>query len=64
MQVYLYGASIGANVFAHVLTMVITSEVFLPIFYKLSITSTYEVSVASARSQFSCAKAALQNPKF
>lgn len=48
MQVYLYGASIGVYAFADVLTMVITSEVFLPIFYKLSITSTYEVSVVSA----------------
>ncbi|XP_017285382.1 sodium-coupled monocarboxylate transporter 1 isoform X2 [Kryptolebias marmoratus] len=41
-EVYRYGASIGFYALAYLLTMLITSEVFLPVFYKLSITSTYE----------------------
>ncbi|MEQ2174309.1 hypothetical protein GOODEAATRI_006593 [Goodea atripinnis] len=41
-EVYRYGASIGFYAVSYVFTMLITSEVFLPVFYKLSITSTYE----------------------
>lgn len=47
MQVYRYGASIGFYAVSYVFTMLITSEVFLPVFYKLGITSTYEVSLVS-----------------
>ncbi|PWA14708.1 hypothetical protein CCH79_00014369 [Gambusia affinis] len=42
VQVYRYGASIAFYAVSYVVTMLITSEVFLPVFYKLSITSTYE----------------------
>ncbi|XP_036976770.1 sodium-coupled monocarboxylate transporter 1 isoform X2 [Acanthopagrus latus] len=41
-EVYRYGANIGFYGISYVLTMVVTSEVFLPVFYRLSITSTYE----------------------
>ncbi|XP_013882462.1 sodium-coupled monocarboxylate transporter 1 isoform X2 [Austrofundulus limnaeus] len=41
-EVYLYGAGIGLCGLAFLFTILITSEVFLPVFYKLSITSTYE----------------------
>ncbi|XP_015252897.1 PREDICTED: sodium-coupled monocarboxylate transporter 1 isoform X1 [Cyprinodon variegatus] len=41
-EVYRYGASIGFYAVSYVFTMLITSEVFLPVFYKLGITSTYE----------------------
>ncbi|XP_053200203.1 sodium-coupled monocarboxylate transporter 1 [Scomber japonicus] len=41
-EVYRYGASIGFYALSYVITMVVTSEVFLPVFYRLAITSTYE----------------------
>uniref|UniRef100_A0A3P9K9J6 Solute carrier family 5 member 8 n=1 Tax=Oryzias latipes TaxID=8090 RepID=A0A3P9K9J6_ORYLA len=41
-EVYRYGANIGFYALAYALTMLVTSEVFLPVFYKLAITSTYE----------------------
>ncbi|XP_067438038.1 sodium-coupled monocarboxylate transporter 1 isoform X1 [Thunnus thynnus] len=41
-EVYRYGASIGFYALSYVMTMVVTSEVFLPVFYRLAITSTYE----------------------
>ncbi|XP_014325061.1 sodium-coupled monocarboxylate transporter 1 [Xiphophorus maculatus] len=41
-EVYRYGASIAFYAVSYVVTMLLTSEVFLPVFYKLSITSTYE----------------------
>ncbi|XP_019108807.2 sodium-coupled monocarboxylate transporter 1 [Larimichthys crocea] len=41
-EVYRYGASIGFYSLSYVLTMLVTSEVFLPVFYRLAITSTYE----------------------
>ncbi|KAM3587840.1 uncharacterized protein V6R79_015006 [Siganus canaliculatus] len=41
-EVYRYGACIALYGLSFVVTMVITSEVFLPVFYRLSITSTYE----------------------
>jgi len=44
-QVYRYGASIGFYGLSYMMTMVVTSEIFLPVFYRLAITSTYEVSV-------------------
>lgn len=44
-QVYRYGASIGFYGLSYVITIVVTSEVFLPVFYRLAVTSTYEVSV-------------------
>lgn len=42
---YRYGANIGFYALSYMFTMVVTSEVFLPVFYRLAITSTYEVSV-------------------
>uniref|UniRef100_A0A8C7YQW7 Sodium-dependent multivitamin transporter n=1 Tax=Oryzias sinensis TaxID=183150 RepID=A0A8C7YQW7_9TELE len=44
-EVYRYGANIGFYALAYALTMLVTSEVFLPVFYKLAITSTYEVGL-------------------
>uniref|UniRef100_A0A7N5ZYV9 Solute carrier family 5 member 8 n=1 Tax=Anabas testudineus TaxID=64144 RepID=A0A7N5ZYV9_ANATE len=41
-EVYKYGASIAYYCVAYVMTMLVTSEVFLPVFYRLAITSTYE----------------------
>ncbi|KAK5849174.1 hypothetical protein PBY51_008836 [Eleginops maclovinus] len=41
-EVYRYGANIGFYGLSYVFTMVVTSEVFLPVFYRLAITSTYE----------------------
>ncbi|XP_054595557.1 sodium-coupled monocarboxylate transporter 1 isoform X2 [Nothobranchius furzeri] len=41
-EVYCYGAIIGFYAVSYLLTMLITSEIFLPVFYKLTITSTYE----------------------
>ncbi|XP_059181535.1 sodium-coupled monocarboxylate transporter 1 [Centropristis striata] len=41
-EVYRYGASIGFYGLSYVITMVVTSEIFLPVFYRLAITSTYE----------------------
>ncbi|KAM8910296.1 sodium-coupled monocarboxylate transporter 1 isoform 1-T1 [Spinachia spinachia] len=41
-EVYRYGANIGYYGLAYALTMVVTSEIFLPVFYRLGITSTYE----------------------
>lgn len=42
---YRFGANIGLFALAYVLTMLVTSEIFLPVFYRLATTSTYEVSV-------------------
>ncbi|KAG7496690.1 sodium-coupled monocarboxylate transporter 1 [Solea senegalensis] len=41
-EVYRYGAIFGLLFFGYVLTIVITSEIFLPVFYRLALTSTYE----------------------
>ncbi|XP_029707416.1 sodium-coupled monocarboxylate transporter 1 isoform X1 [Takifugu rubripes] len=41
-EVYRYGANIVFYGVSYVITMVVTSEVFLPVFYRLAITSTYE----------------------
>uniref|UniRef100_A0AAX7ULR9 Solute carrier family 5 member 8 n=1 Tax=Astatotilapia calliptera TaxID=8154 RepID=A0AAX7ULR9_ASTCA len=41
-EVYQYGANIGFYGLSYLMAMLITSEVFLPIFYKLEITSTFE----------------------
>uniref|UniRef100_UPI0037E7CD70 sodium-coupled monocarboxylate transporter 1-like n=1 Tax=Semicossyphus pulcher TaxID=241346 RepID=UPI0037E7CD70 len=41
-EVYRYGANIGFFALSYVTMVVITSEVFLPVFYRLAITSTYE----------------------
>ncbi|KAM6895698.1 sodium-coupled monocarboxylate transporter 1 [Xenentodon cancila] len=41
-EVYRYGANIAFYGLAYLITMLVTSEVFLPVFYKLAITSTYE----------------------
>ncbi|RVE56323.1 hypothetical protein OJAV_G00219990 [Oryzias javanicus] len=41
-EVYRYGANIAFYALAYAITMLVTSEVFLPVFYKLAITSTYE----------------------
>uniref|UniRef100_A0AAQ6ADG2 Solute carrier family 5 member 8 n=1 Tax=Amphiprion ocellaris TaxID=80972 RepID=A0AAQ6ADG2_AMPOC len=44
-EVYRYGASVAFYCLSYLVTMLVTSEVFLPVFYKLSITSTYEVTL-------------------
>ncbi|KAF7667565.1 hypothetical protein LDENG_00057160 [Lucifuga dentata] len=41
-EVYRYGAIIALYALSYAVTMLVTSEVFLPVFYRLSITSTYE----------------------
>ncbi|KAM9845822.1 sodium-coupled monocarboxylate transporter 1 [Aulostomus maculatus] len=41
-EVYRYGASIAFYGLSYVVTVGVTSEVFLPVFYRLAITSTYE----------------------
>uniref|UniRef100_A0A8D3B214 Sodium-coupled monocarboxylate transporter 1 n=1 Tax=Scophthalmus maximus TaxID=52904 RepID=A0A8D3B214_SCOMX len=42
VEVYRYGASIGLYGLSYVMMVVVTSEVFLPVFYRLAVTSTYE----------------------
>lgn len=42
---YRYGANIGFYALSYAMTMVVTSEIFLPVFYRLGISSTYEVSM-------------------
>lgn len=42
---YRYGAIFGYLSISYVLAVVYTSEVFLPVFYRLAINSTYEVTV-------------------
>ncbi|XP_026183089.1 sodium-coupled monocarboxylate transporter 1 isoform X2 [Mastacembelus armatus] len=41
-EVYRYGASIGFYIIAFAMAVLVTSEVFMPVFYRLTITSTYE----------------------
>nr|XP_061840649.1 sodium-coupled monocarboxylate transporter 1-like [Nerophis lumbriciformis] len=41
-EVYRYGGSIAFYGLSYLMTMMLTSEVFLPVFYRLAITSTYE----------------------
>ncbi|XP_040886233.1 sodium-coupled monocarboxylate transporter 1-like [Toxotes jaculatrix] len=41
-EVYRYGANIGFYGLSYVMTIVVTSEFFLPVFYRLAVTSTYE----------------------
>ncbi|XP_074554906.1 sodium-coupled monocarboxylate transporter 1 [Halichoeres trimaculatus] len=41
-EVYRYGANIGYFALSYVMMVLATSEVFLPVFYRLAITSTYE----------------------
>ncbi|XP_018555986.1 sodium-coupled monocarboxylate transporter 1 [Lates calcarifer] len=41
-EVYRYGASIGFYGLSYIITIVVTSEIFLPVFYRLAVTSTYE----------------------
>ncbi|KAL3977449.1 transmembrane protein 25 [Sarotherodon galilaeus] len=43
VEVYRYGAIIGYTCFGHFLAQVFTSEIFLPVFYRLPITSTFQV---------------------
>ncbi|XP_062238389.1 sodium-coupled monocarboxylate transporter 1-like isoform X2 [Platichthys flesus] len=42
VEVYTFGAIFALFSLSYILSIVITSEVFLPVFYRLSITSTYE----------------------
>uniref|UniRef100_A0A3Q0RJA9 Solute carrier family 5 member 8 n=1 Tax=Amphilophus citrinellus TaxID=61819 RepID=A0A3Q0RJA9_AMPCI len=42
VEVYCYGAIIGYTCIAYFLAQVCTSEIFLPIFYRLAITSTFQ----------------------
>uniref|UniRef100_A0A3P9CQ02 Solute carrier family 5 member 8 n=1 Tax=Maylandia zebra TaxID=106582 RepID=A0A3P9CQ02_9CICH len=44
-EVYRYGAIFGYLSISYVIAVVYTSEVFLPVFYRLAINSTYEVTV-------------------
>uniref|UniRef100_A0A4W5MIJ4 Solute carrier family 5 member 8 n=1 Tax=Hucho hucho TaxID=62062 RepID=A0A4W5MIJ4_9TELE len=44
-EVYRYGASYGLFSLSYVLVVVVSSEVFLPVLYRLGITSTYEVRI-------------------
>lgn len=44
-KVYRYGANYGLFSLYYVLVVVVSSEVFLPVFYRLGITSTYEVRI-------------------
>ncbi|XP_019202815.1 sodium-coupled monocarboxylate transporter 1 isoform X2 [Oreochromis niloticus] len=48
VEVYRYGAIIGYTCFGHFLAQVFTSEIFLPVFYRLPITSTFQVGVMLA----------------
>ncbi|XP_061438712.1 sodium-coupled monocarboxylate transporter 1-like [Rhineura floridana] len=41
-EIYLFGHCFGLFAFAYTLMVVISAEVFLPIYYRLEITSTYE----------------------
>uniref|UniRef100_A0A4X2M101 Solute carrier family 5 member 8 n=1 Tax=Vombatus ursinus TaxID=29139 RepID=A0A4X2M101_VOMUR len=41
-EIYRFGARFSMYGFSYIIMVVITSEVFLPVFYKLGITSTYE----------------------
>uniref|UniRef100_A0A3Q1FTL4 Solute carrier family 5 member 8 n=1 Tax=Acanthochromis polyacanthus TaxID=80966 RepID=A0A3Q1FTL4_9TELE len=41
-EVYCYGAIVVFHCVSYLMTVLVTSEVFLPVFYELSITSTYE----------------------
>ncbi|XP_031439237.2 sodium-coupled monocarboxylate transporter 1 [Clupea harengus] len=41
-EVYRFGASYGLYCLSYLLVVVVCSEVFLPVFYRLGITSTYE----------------------
>ncbi|KAJ0056908.1 hypothetical protein NL108_000698 [Boleophthalmus pectinirostris] len=41
-EVYRYGSIIGFSCISYVLAMTVTSEIFLPVFYRLGITSTNE----------------------
>ncbi|XP_007503367.1 sodium-coupled monocarboxylate transporter 1-like [Monodelphis domestica] len=41
-EVYRFGAILSIWAFSYVLVVIITAEVFLPVFYKLEITSTHE----------------------
>lgn len=43
VEVYQYGAIFILICFSYVLMVAVSSEIFLPIFYRLGITSTYEV---------------------
>uniref|UniRef100_A0A8C1FNL0 Solute carrier family 5 member 8 n=1 Tax=Cyprinus carpio carpio TaxID=630221 RepID=A0A8C1FNL0_CYPCA len=47
VEVYQYGAVFILICFAYVLMVAVSSEIFLPIFYRLGITSTYECTVLS-----------------
>lgn len=62
LQVYHYGANVGFYSISYLIAMLLTSEVFLPIFYKLEITSTFEVRVPF--SLFSCCWCAVWIPDF
>lgn len=42
VEVYRYGAIIGYACFMHFLAQVVTCEIFLPVFYRLPITSTFQ----------------------
>ncbi|XP_030575873.1 sodium-coupled monocarboxylate transporter 1-like [Archocentrus centrarchus] len=42
VEVYCYGAIVGYSCIAYFLAQVCTSEIFLPVFYRLAITSTFQ----------------------
>lgn len=43
-EVYRYGGIYGIYGISYILVVVVSSEIFMPVFYRLGITSTYEVS--------------------
>lgn len=43
-EVYRFGAMFSIFAITYTIVVVVSSEVFLPVFYRLGITSTYEVS--------------------
>lgn len=47
VEVYRYGSSFVFFCLSYVMAVTISSEVFLPVFYRLGITSTFEVGVSS-----------------
>lgn len=45
-DVYRFGAMYGIFAISYALVVIICAEIFLPVFYRLNITSTYEVCLA------------------
>lgn len=50
-EVYRFGAIFSIFAITYFLVVVLSAEVFLPVFYKLGITSTYEARVRGSRGE-------------